>query len=219
MSATARVRTRAADSAPAKFLPPTKFQVPVVRADLVGRPGLLTALRPLDITRLVLVGAPAGSGKTTLLAQWARSPGAPAVAWVALDATDDDPILFWTCVLEALRRVQPGLGARVEGALDAGADLVEFVVPLLLDELVLLPRRTVLVLDDYHLIAAPEIHRSLARLIERLPPRHQIASRPALTRPSRCRACGPDGSWPRSGPATCRSATSRRARCSTTGWG
>src|SRR6266545_6269392 len=105
MSATARV--------PARFLPQTKFEVPIVRADLVQRPALVTALHPLDITRLVLVGAPAGSGKTTLLAQWARSPGAPAVAWVALDEGDDDPVLFWTCALEALRRLEPGLGARV----------------------------------------------------------------------------------------------------------
>jgi LuxR family maltose regulon positive regulatory protein len=168
-------RRRQARASLTELLPATKFEVPVVREDLVQRPALLAAVCPLDTTRLTLVAAPAGCGKTTLLAQWARRPGTQAVAWLSLDGDDNESLRFCSCMLEAMRRIEPGFGARVEGALVAGADLVEVVAPLLVNELVLLARPTVLVLDDYHLISAPEVHDSLARLLEHLPPRHQLA--------------------------------------------
>lgn len=175
MTATAPARRRASTGAgDAGPLPATKFDVPIVRDDLVERPGLVAAIRPAEATRLALVGAPAGSGKTTLLAQWARAPGTPPVAWVSLDDQDDDAARFCSCLLEGLRRIAPGLGARAEGAVRAGADLVEFVVPLLVSELAALDRPAVIVLDDYHLVSAPPVHRALAHLVERLPVGHQL---------------------------------------------
>src|SRR3954453_7602695 len=121
------VRPPAAPATGSDLLPATKFEVPIARPGLVERPGLVAAIRPAPATRLTLVGAPAGSGKTTLVAQWARSPAAPPVAWVSLDGADNDAARFCSCLLEALRRLRPGLGVRVEGAIEAGADLVEFV--------------------------------------------------------------------------------------------
>src|SRR4051812_48134001 len=161
MTATAPARMRGSGAGDAGPLPATKFDVPIVRDDLVERPDLVAAIRPAETTRLALVGAPAGSGKTTLLAQWARAPGSPAVAWVSLDDHDDDEARFCSCLLEGLRRIAPGLGVRAEGAVRAGADLVEFVVPLLVAELAALDRPTAILLDDYHLISAPPVHRAL----------------------------------------------------------
>ena len=56
---------------------------------------------------LVLVCAPAGFGKTALLVDWARSGDRP-VAWLSLDAADDDPARFWRHVVAALARARPG---------------------------------------------------------------------------------------------------------------
>src|SRR4029079_1134320 len=83
---------------------------------------------------------------------------------------DNDPVRFWTCVLEALRTVAPGVGARAEGALRSpGVSLEEVVWPLLVNELSGLPSRVVLVLDDLHAVADEHIHRSLVAFVEPLP--------------------------------------------------
>src|SRR6266516_1741119 len=62
--------------------------------------------------RLILVCAPAGSGKTALLAGWAPSGNRP-VAWLSLDAGDNDPVRFWRHTVAALDRARPGIGERV----------------------------------------------------------------------------------------------------------
>ena len=64
----------------------------------------------------------------------------------------------------------PGVGGRAEGALRSPrTSLEEVVVPLLVNELIELPGRVVLVLDDLHSVADEEIHRSLVAFVERLP--------------------------------------------------
>ncbi len=64
----------------------TKLHVPGPRPGFVARPRLMEALGG----ELVLVCAPAGFGKTALLADWLRSGDRP-VAWLSLDAGDNDP--------------------------------------------------------------------------------------------------------------------------------
>jgi LuxR family transcriptional regulator, maltose regulon positive regulatory protein len=149
----------------------TKLEVPPRRAGLVAREALVSLLAGAGHTRLTMLSAPAGSGKTTLLQQWhlAASPAQP-FAWLSLEPSDDDPVRFWTCVVEALRTVAPGIGARADGALRSpGVSLEEVVVPLLVNDLVELPGRLVLVLDDLHAVADEHIHRSLIAFVERLP--------------------------------------------------
>src|SRR5262249_19106606 len=61
--------------------------------------------------RLILVCAPAGFGKTALLAHWARSGDRP-VAWLSLDAADNDPARFLRHAVAALGRAPPGVRER-----------------------------------------------------------------------------------------------------------
>ena len=75
------------------------------------RPRLAAALDEGLARELVLVCAPAGSGKTVLLADWARRGRRP-VAWLSLDAGDNDPARFWRHVVAALDRARPGIAER-----------------------------------------------------------------------------------------------------------
>jgi LuxR family maltose regulon positive regulatory protein len=155
----------------------TKLEIPPERDGLVPRSALVALLAGAAHTRLTMLSAPAGSGKTTLLQQWHRAapPGQP-FAWLSLDESDDDPIRFWTCVIEALRMAVPVIGDRAEGALRShGTSVEDVVVPLLVNELSALPQRLVLVLDDLHSVSDEQIHRSLIALVERLPATAHLA--------------------------------------------
>jgi ATP/maltotriose-dependent transcriptional regulator MalT len=148
----------------------TKLEMPPRREGLVPRGALVSLLAGVGHTRLTMLSAPAGSGKTTLLQQWRLAAAGQPFAWLSLEASDDDPARFWTCVIEALRMVVPGVGGRAEGALRShGTSLEEVVVPLLVNELIELPERVVLVLDDLHAVSDEAIHRSLVAFVERLP--------------------------------------------------
>jgi LuxR family transcriptional regulator, maltose regulon positive regulatory protein len=145
----------------------TKLYVPGPRPGLVPRPRLAETLGG----GLVLVCAPAGFGKTTLLADWLRSGGRP-VAWLSLDAGDNDPVRFWRHVVAALDRARPGTGERVAPLLGSPPSSFEGLVTALINELAAHPgeNEMALVLDDYHLVDARPVHASLGFLLEHLPP-------------------------------------------------
>jgi LuxR family transcriptional regulator, maltose regulon positive regulatory protein len=150
----------------------TKLHVPEPRSDLLPRDALLRALVAGRDAKLTLISAPPGSGKTTLLTQWcAAADGPRTFAWLSLDPSDADPVRFWRGAIEALRVPHPGFGAAALSALTGAHDrLVDVVVPLLVNEAAALAGRTVLVLDDLHVIGDPAVHGSLAFLLDRLPP-------------------------------------------------
>jgi LuxR family maltose regulon positive regulatory protein len=147
----------------------TKLEAPASH-DLVARPALLEQLAAHE-RKLTLVAAPAGWGKTTLVAAWQRAEADERpFAWVSIDRWDNDPVRFWTHVVEAIRTVEPRAGADALVLLRApGTSLLETVIPALVNETADLGRQLALVLDDYHLIESPEIHESLAFLVDNLP--------------------------------------------------
>jgi LuxR family transcriptional regulator, maltose regulon positive regulatory protein len=164
---------------PSRLLASKTF-VPQPRATGVPRPRLRRRLDAAVDARLILVSAPAGFGKTTLLAEWlSGGPAAPAKvrrpAWVSLERGDSDPASFWTYVITALRTVAPGVGA---GELTLLASPrpppIRVVLTTLLNDLSQAGSDIVLVLDDFHLVEAREVHDALAFLIDHLPPRLQL---------------------------------------------
>jgi ATP/maltotriose-dependent transcriptional regulator MalT len=160
-----------ADSGPDVLLA-TKLHVPRPRPGFVPRPRLAGALDEGLARRLILVCAPAGSGKTTLLAGWAPSGNRP-VAWLSLDAADNDPVRLWRHVVAALDRARPGIAERVGLLLGPPAPRsFEGLVTALINELAAQPGdgEVLLVLDDYHRIDAQPVHASLGFLLEHLPP-------------------------------------------------
>jgi LuxR family maltose regulon positive regulatory protein len=124
----------------------------------------------------MLVSAPAGFGKTTLLTEWlAAGPAAPAderlVAWLSLDRGDNDPVSFWAYVIAALRAVASGVGESALALLHAPQrPPIEMVLTALLNDLVAGAGDIVLVLDDYHVIDAPEVQQGMTFWLDHLPP-------------------------------------------------
>ena len=106
-----------------------------------------------------------------LVAQWAASAREDRpVAWLWLEAVDNDPARFWMYVIEALRSVAPGIGEASLAMLRApGVNLAAEALPALINELADVSERLVLVMDDYHAIDDERIHEGMASLIEHLP--------------------------------------------------
>jgi LuxR family maltose regulon positive regulatory protein len=150
----------------------TKLQVPRRRRDLVARPRLSERLSRGAESALTLVSAPAGFGKTTLLADWLATTATKgrSAAWLSLDQRDNDPALFWTYLVAALKTAAPGVGADALSLLQSPQPPIEPVVATLLNDLSAISNDVVLVLDDYHLIDAREVQDGMAFLLEYLPP-------------------------------------------------
>ncbi|MFN8535443.1 MAG: LuxR C-terminal-related transcriptional regulator [Dehalococcoidia bacterium] len=160
----------------------TKLFAPQRRRELAPRPRLRERLDRGARAKLTLVAAPAGFGKTTLLTEWlaATPAGEGSVAWLSLDQTDNHPSAFWTYLIAALQTVAPGVGVSARSHLQAPQPPpTEAILATLLNELSASPNEIVLVLDDYHLVDAHEIHEGMTFLIDHLPPRLHlvIASR------------------------------------------
>jgi LuxR family maltose regulon positive regulatory protein len=160
----------------------------------VPRPRLTARLDEGRSRRITVVCAPAGFGKTALLAAWA-SGGQWPVAWLSLDEGDNDPARFWRHVAAALERAIPGISGRIGPLLESAPRSFEGVVTALINELADRPPagHALLVLDDYHLITAGQVHAAVQFLLGYLPPglRLVLATRsdPPL-RLSRLRARG-----------------------------
>ena len=90
----------------------TKLYLPRPPPGLVPRARLADLLEHGLARPFVLVCAPAGFGKTAMLADWCRSRQ-QQVAWLCVDAADNDPTRFWRLVVTALNRVRPGVVDRV----------------------------------------------------------------------------------------------------------
>jgi LuxR family transcriptional regulator, maltose regulon positive regulatory protein len=171
----------------------TKLVPPQLRSQLVSRTALLGRLDAALNCKLTLVSAPAGFGKSTLVADWLRrhtahvewasgrtgagNGDAPEAArkplktaWVALDAGDNDPIRFWRYILAACQAFSPEIGGSTRNVLRVSQRPdYEAALTMLLNDLAELPCKSVLVLEDYHLITTKQIHEQLTFVIERLP--------------------------------------------------
>ena len=150
----------------------TKLFPPTRRSELVARPRLADRL---DSTlncghRLNLVSAPAGFGKTTLLSDWATSQ--ERVGWLSLDEGDNALPRFLAHLWAALS----GIGLDMDpAALEAlAAAPTSATLTAVVNELVRAGRQRpdshwLLVLDDYHVIEAPEVHEAMTFLLDHVP--------------------------------------------------
>lgn len=178
LDAPARANRPRLDRAP--DLLASKLTLPALRPRLLARPRLLDRLDAGQHARLIVLVAPAGYGKTSLLVDWAGAlsarRSAPAVAWVALDAGDNDATRFWRYLLLALDQLRPGVAAAALALLAAPEPpAIRLLLTTLLNQLAAAPAPgLMLMLDDYHLIDQPAIHAGLAWLLAHAPPNLQL---------------------------------------------
>jgi LuxR family maltose regulon positive regulatory protein len=138
-----------------------RFIMPFLPPRYLSRPRLLDRLDEAASTALTVLSAGAGAGKTLLLTEWAHRQDAP-VPWIALTSADDNPRRFWRLFLEAVRttgQIRLPSMANYNGV----ADLLDVVFndPGK-------PRgRSVIVLDDAHLLTEPEILHGLDCIVRR----------------------------------------------------
>lgn len=155
----------------------TKIVAPRVPPGLIDRPRLIELFEDAHCKRLIVIKAPAGFGKTSLAITWAerlRKEG-NQVAWLALDADDDEPARFLYYVVHALRRACNSVGVAALGLTSE-----TFLVPLptiittLLNELAELEDGIYLFLDDYHRITHPAIHEAMSFFLAYAPSHFHI---------------------------------------------
>ena len=152
----------------------TKVHGPIPRA-LVPRPALVERLVHGPARKLTLIRGQAGWGKSSVLAGWSAADPR-AFAWLALDRGDNDPVRFFMYAIEALHTVADSVGERSASVLRTpGVNIVDQVLPVLINELDALSERSVFVLEDYHAIDSAEVHEAVAYLLDHTPASLELA--------------------------------------------
>ncbi len=147
----------------------TKLRPPRLIGPAVPRPALCARLDEGREGPLTLVCAPAGYGKTSLVVQWLDRTDAP-FTWLSLDEDDANLSEFVSYLMAAIQQIVPDSFPSTEALLR----LPEIpdptrVAKVFLHDLEALPRRIILILDDYHTVEDLSIQSFMTRLLQGTP--------------------------------------------------
>ncbi|MBO0816241.1 MAG: AAA family ATPase, partial [Actinobacteria bacterium] len=157
----------------------SKVTVPSIPDWLIERPRIDRLIAAGARGSITTVTGPPGAGKTMALAMWAAASQAESMtAWVTIDDHDNQPKVFWSYVLEALRRA----GVPIPKALTATARRYAVDHEFLLRFASLMAAQdppVLLVLDDAHLLTGAKVLDGLAYVLKHAAPglRLVVASR------------------------------------------
>jgi len=138
--------------------------------DALARPRLFERLDEARARPVIWLCAPPGSGKSTLAATWIEARRVPHL-WYQVDAADSDPATF----MHYMRMAAQVLVGKRAAALPPYAsepqqDLARFARSFCRELFALLPRHTVIVLDNFHEArSSPEQRAAFAQGLEELP--------------------------------------------------
>ncbi len=147
----------------------TKTIVPPLRERLISRAHLVRKLEDGAHGKLVVISAPAGYGKTSLVSDWATSTDR-RTGWLSLDKDDNDVVRFLRYVVSVMREISDAVSTdALEHLQTLQQRDVQAAVTTLINEMAAIHFPYSLVLDDYHLIEAAEVHEAFGYLIDHLP--------------------------------------------------
>ncbi len=151
----------------------SKLHPPAPRAGTVPRPRLISLLAAEPGPPVVSLVAPPGFGKTVLLADWAAQAPCP-VAWLTIDALDNDATTFLSYLALAIDRIEP-IDDGIRSALTVpGERILTTAVPRLASELDGWGHPGILVLDDVHRLEDRLCLDALTELLDHLPPGFRV---------------------------------------------
>lgn len=160
---------------------PSKVGKPRPPLNLMHRPYLVDRLERGLSRRVTIVRAPAGYGKSALLADWAATfpLRGESVAWLLLDAEENDPVRLARYLLASLATLLPDQREASHCTpRPSGTDL-DTLVAAVTDLMGAIPFPFWLVLDDYHLLQAAAVHSFMEMLVTHMPGQAHLV---ALTR-------------------------------------
>jgi len=146
----------------------------VLGPHVVRRPRLVARLRDAADSPLLLLVAPAGYGKTTVLSEWAAQDGRP-LAWIALDAADNDPAALVRSIVRELERIEPVEPGVLSALAAPEPSMSGIVLPRLARSLSSQKLPFVLVLEDLHRLHGRESLEVVAAIADHLPSGAQLA--------------------------------------------
>ncbi|MBC2637875.1 MULTISPECIES: serine/threonine-protein kinase [unclassified Rhodococcus (in: high G+C Gram-positive bacteria)] len=147
----------------------TKYRPPTPSRALVARGRLAERLHGAGRRRLILIHAPAGFGKSTLAAQWQhlQAGAGVEVAWLSIDADDNNVVWFLSHLIESIRLVRPDLAEELGQILeDHGEEADRFVLTALIDEIHTSRDPLTVVVDDWHLVNDPATIAAMSFLLD-----------------------------------------------------
>jgi LuxR family transcriptional regulator, maltose regulon positive regulatory protein len=153
----------------------SKVTVPGVPEWLIPRPRIQALIAQGARGPVTALTGPPGAGKTMALARWAAGGSA---AWVTIDDHDNQPRVFWSYVLEALRRAGVHFPRTMSAAVRRYPVDHEFLLRFASLMAAQDPPAT-LVLDDVHLLTSAKVLEGLAYVLKHAAPglRLVVASR------------------------------------------
>jgi LuxR family transcriptional regulator, maltose regulon positive regulatory protein len=148
----------------------SKITVPRLPGWAVARPRIERAIAAGARGPLTTVTGPPGAGKTMAVALWAAASTNPgALAWITLDDYDNQPKVFWSYVVAALRRA--GIAVPQNLPIPTRGNAVDHVFLLrLASALAAQDPPAVMVLDDLHLLTDPAALDGLAYVLKNAAP-------------------------------------------------
>ena len=156
---------------PVDWILEAKLRPPPARSEWVVRTRLIEELQHATERPVTLIAAPAGYGKTTVVSQWLASASRPeAVAWISLDASDNDPVRLWTHIATALDRAGCTIARDIAGFVAAGGhDMLASVLPRIVDAIAARSTDIAVVVDDFEVVRSAECNDQIDFFIKHLP--------------------------------------------------
>ncbi len=145
-----------------------RFARPAAPAATIERPQL-DQLYATGRGKIVRVLGPGGYGKSTLIGRWMSNEDRP-VLWFDAEPIDNDPAVFADALIGALSSVDPGAFGALPVAPSGSPGFADHVIPAIGAAIAKCREPFVMVVDDLHLIDAPETEAVLDTIAAHLPP-------------------------------------------------